>query len=152
MTKSVEAQVKAISAKLKKLGNRLPLGVMQELAIGALEIEGDAKASLQSGSKSGVTYEKYNPRRTHTSSAAGEAPATDTGALVNSIRVENVDDGSLVKAGGGKIDYAAFLEFGTSTILARPYMQPAFEKNRKNIFKNINRKLNEEIARVDKQL
>ena len=49
--------------------------------------------NISRGAKSGETYEKYNPRRTHKASAPGEAPASDTGNLVSQIRVkaENKD-------------------------------------------------------------
>ena len=147
MAESIDIQVKRISAKLRKLGESIPREVQTELYVGGLQIEETAKRSIQSGDKSGRIYQKYNPRRTHKASAAGQAPASDTGALVNSIRTERVDKGADVKAGGGATDYAVHLEFGTSTILPRPYMQPALEQNRKEIFKNVERELNKVINR-----
>ena len=51
-------------------------------------VRNTAVQSIQQGSKSGVVYEKYNPRRTHTASAAGQPPATDTGFLVNNIALK----------------------------------------------------------------
>ena len=46
-------------------------------------VRNTAVNSINQGAKSGVIYEKYNPRRTHKASAAGEPPATDTGFLVS---------------------------------------------------------------------
>ena len=101
-------------------------------------VEGEAKASIMKGG-SGITYQKYNPRRQHTASAAGEPPASDTGFLVGSISSSVRSQGSTVI---GQIvasaPYAKHLEFGTSNIEPRPYMQPALERNRpfiKRMFK-----------------
>lgn len=91
-----------------------------------------AKARIQGGSKSGRVYEKYGPRRTHRSSAPGEAPATDTGGLVNS-GFHEVDEGALeVNIGFAKL-YAGFLEFGTRIMAKRPFLLPTLDEWRKRI-------------------
>lgn len=53
----------------------------------------------------------------------------DTGALQGTIRVEDGDDETiLVKAGGqGDVDYALYVELGTSKMMAQPYMRPAID-------------------------
>ena len=86
--------------------------------------------SISRDAKTGITYGK------HQASAAGEAPATDTGFLVGSITFK-VDKGKEEVTGKviASAPYAAHLEFGTSTIAPRPYMQPALEQNRKKIEK-----------------
>jgi len=101
-------------------------------------VEGTAKESILSGG-TGITYQKYNPRRQHTASAQGEPPASDTGFLVGSISTSVKKQGTAVV---GQIiasaEYAPYLEFGTSDIRPRPFMQPALERNRpriKRIFK-----------------
>ena len=80
----------------------------------------------------GEVYEKYNPRRTHQASLEGAYPATDTGYLKSHIRAKIYSDGM-----GGEIqsnaEYSSFLEFGTSTMSARPFMQPSLEQNRNKI-------------------
>jgi HK97 gp10 family phage protein len=94
--------------------------------------------SIRSGG-TGITYQKYNPRRQHTASAEGEPPATDTGFLVGSISSNVKKRGtSVVGQIIASAPYAPHLEFGTSTIRPRPFMQPALERNRpkiKRIFK-----------------
>lgn len=91
-----------------------------------------AKQSIQQHGSSGKTYEKYSPRRTHTASSAGNPPNSDTGFLVSNIHMEIDADGM-----GGSVesraDYSGFLEFGTSKMQARPYLQPALEENRPKI-------------------
>ena len=95
-------------------------------------VRNTAVTSINQGAASGVTYEKYNPRRTHTASAAGQPPATDTGFLVNNI-VLDIDNNGLGANVESRADYSAFLEFGTSKMAARPFMQPALEENKPKI-------------------
>ena len=95
-------------------------------------VRNTAVESINQGAKSGVVYEKYNPRRTHRASAAGEPPATDTGFLVNNIALK-VDVDGLGASVESRADYSTFLEFGTSKMAARPFMQPALEENKPKI-------------------
>ena len=101
-------------------------------------VEGTTKQSILKGG-TGITYQKYNPRRTHTASAKGEPPASDTGFLVSNITSSVRKQGtSVVGQIVASAPYAPYLEFGTSTIEKRPFMQPALERNRpkiKRIFK-----------------
>lgn len=95
----------------------------------AQQIRTEAIKSIQDGQKSGKWYK----RRTvlHQSSAPGEAPASDTGRLVNSITAYAGADGeAFTVAGRGAALYAALLEFGTSRMGARPFMLPALEKSK----------------------
>lgn len=97
-------------------------------------VRGAAISDVQRGVKSGTTYEKYKPRRTHTASAPGQAPATDTGQLVSSISTRVKTEGRKVI---GEIvadaPYAQALEFGTRKMMARPFMQPALSKNARKV-------------------
>jgi HK97 gp10 family phage protein len=52
----------------------------------------------------------------------------DTGALAGSIRPAQRQSGAIVRAGGGKIRYAKFVEYGTSKMRARPYLYRAAEE------------------------
>jgi HK97 gp10 family phage protein len=108
-------------------------------------IRGEAIKSIQTGSKSGVMYQMYNPRREHRASAPGEAPASDTGNLVSKIIVKQKSkDITNVESNA---DYSAYLEYGTSKMEARPFMLPAFEKSKKPIinavFKRVKNKIEE---------
>jgi HK97 gp10 family phage protein len=107
-------------------------------------VRNTAVQSINQGSKSGVTYEKYNPRRTHKSSSAGQPPATDTGFLVqNIIIVMDIADKGLSANVESRANYSTFLEFGTRNMGARPFMQPALEENRAKI-----RRLAKQIIRA----
>lgn len=95
-------------------------------------VRNTAVTSIAQGAKSGVVYEKYNPRRTHRASAAGEPPASDTGYLVNNIAVD-VDNDGLGASVESRAEYSSYLEFGTENLAARPFMQPALEENKPKI-------------------
>lgn len=76
--------------------------------------------------KTGRVYKHGNVE--HQASAPGEAPATDTGALVNNSGVERKDPGDYEVWYAQ--EYAAALEYGTPTIEPRPYLRPAVEDSR----------------------
>ena len=82
--------------------------------------------------------------------AKGFAPV-DTGALRKSIRVEKKGklQVSVVAGGGGvvnpktgrEVNYAGFVEFGTSRMSPQPYMKPALEKNMDLILRVVKEKV-----------
>ena len=124
---------------LRLLQNGLDKELTNVLRGGGQLIRGEAIRSIQTGPKSGRTYEKYNPRRTHKASAPGQAPSSDTGNLVSQIM--SVADGknTLVES---RAEYSKFLEFGTSKMLPRPFLFPASEKSTKKIVQVLIQKLN----------
>lgn len=114
--------------RTSKYGRALRQGVKQS----AMMVRATAVESISNGSPSGIIYQKYNPRRTHKASSPGEPPATDTGYLVNNIAVV-IDADGLGASIESRAAYSAALEFGTSQMQARPFMQPAIEENRPKI-------------------
>lgn len=119
-------------AEYAKAINAYKVGVERVIASGVQDTMNTAKQSIQQSSSSGVTYEKYNPRRTHTASSAGNPPNTDTGFLVSNIHAV-IDPDRLGGSVESRADYSGFLEFGTSKMKARPYLQPALEENKPKI-------------------
>ena len=91
----------------------------------AMELRGDVVKRIQRGPATGAVYEKYEPRRTHQSSAPGEAPASDQGGLARSVTFDKV--GFLSATVGSDLVYAAVLEFGSDRIDPRPAWVPAVE-------------------------
>jgi len=65
---------------------------------------------------------KANLSPTHTSSAAGDPPATDTGNLISSMYFQNT--GKMSATIGSRLAYAYYLEYGTAKISPRPVWQP----------------------------
>ncbi|GEM_PF-4033277 len=97
----------------------------------AFEVEAEAKTAIQTGAKSGRLYKRG--KRTHRASAEGEAPASDTGALVNSIRAHRVRR-LLWEVRVGQL-YGALLELK----LNRPFLLPALEKVRERFVRAMQR-------------
>ena len=96
----------------------------------------EAKQSIHQHSSSGRTYGK------HTASSAGNPPNTDTGYLANNIYLVIETDG-LAADVESRADYSEHLEFGTSKMRARPFLQPALEAKRqkiKSMFKRLKAK------------
>jgi len=139
--------IKKVLGQLKRLNKELEPDFREIIKGGAQQIRGEAIKSIQSGAKSGIVYEKYNPRRTHRASAPGEAPASDTGNLVSKIMVRQITKDKV--AVESNAHYSAYLEYGTSRMQPRPYMLPAFEKSKRPIqqatFKRVVRKIEELI-------
>ena len=118
----------------KKMTTNARKNVKIAVTRGTSLVENEAKESIAQGG-TGKTYEKYNPRRTHTASKSGQPPATDTGFLISQItmNVKSQTNGSVVGQVISAAPYSKALEFGTTTMDARPFMQPALEKNKKKI-------------------
>jgi hypothetical protein len=63
-------------------------------------------------------------------SAPGAMPGIDTGNLAGSLQKE-LDRGNHKGTYYTNVEYALYLEVGTSRMLARPFLTPAAERNRK---------------------
>jgi hypothetical protein len=133
------ATIEGMPELLKKLGwlgeAALGHGLKDAVLSGGHVIEGFAKVAIQNPPKTGTVYRHGNVA--HQASAPGEAPATDTGALANSIKVE-VLEASQTKAVSGTgptAESGEDLELGTSRMAARPYMRPAADEHHAEIEK-----------------
>ena len=93
-------------------------------------VRNTAIQSINQGSRSGAFYMKGG--ETGQRSAAGEPPKTDEGILAGSIVID-VDPDGLGASVESRADYSEALEFGTSKMAARPFMQPALEENKPKI-------------------
>lgn len=126
--------------KLEKLSEDYRRELKASLTAAAMSIDNDAKQSIQRGSKTGRWYGN------HRASAPGEAPATMTGRLVNSIEFD-VDDQTLEAVIGTNLDYGRYLELGTVDIAPRPWLFPAFEQNRDRFIRDVVTRLNSATRR-----
>jgi HK97 gp10 family phage protein len=100
--------------------------VKQIVAISGNMVRNTAVKSIQEHGSSGKTY------GSHTASASGNPPNTDTGYLASNIFVI-IDSDKFGSSVESRADYSGHLEFGTSKMAARPFMQPALEENRRKI-------------------
>ncbi len=133
--------MESFQKKLDKYLNQNPSkNAKKAIGRGVMLVKGTAQESITAGGKSGIEYQKYNPRRSHRASASGEFPASDTGFLANNIVTKLSSDG-LSGEVTSRADYSQFLEFGTSKMGARPFMQPSLEENRPKIRARVRRLL-----------
>jgi len=93
-------------------------------------VRNTAVQSINQGSRSGAFYTRGG--KIGQRSAAGEPPKTDQGFLVQNIFLD-IDPDELGANVESRADYSKALEFGTSKMAARPFMQPALEENRPKI-------------------
>lgn len=91
------------------------------------ETRNNAVKGILAGNKSGRVYTRRGV--THQASAVGEYPASDTGFLASNIHVVK-DSNGLGGAVESRAEYSQFLEFGTTKMGARPFMQPSVEQVR----------------------
>jgi phage gpG-like protein len=124
-------------AQLKALGADADDVVREVVTDLVMDTQAIAIAGIQRSGGGGRTYQKYNPRRTHTASAAGGYPATDTGRLASSVRVIMPTATSLSGEVGTAVKYGAWLEFGTSRMAARPWLLPSFERAKVGVEKEL---------------
>lgn len=116
---------------MRKASKEAKARVARVVTSTAINLRADVVKRIQRGPASGAVYIKTNPSRTHTASAPGQSPASDTGRLANSIEFDQV--GPMTATVGSKLVYAAALEFGTDDsgapqIEPRPAWVPAVEK------------------------
>jgi HK97 gp10 family phage protein len=114
--------------KTRRFKERAEQELMAALTSIGFRIQEEAITSITQDPKTGRTYKRRSV--THTASAPGEAPASDTGRLVGSFAVKpnRAKKSVTIKAGGGNVKYAHALEFGTNKMAERPFMRPAVKK------------------------
>ena len=142
------SNLKKVLSQLDKLEKDMEIPFQEIVKGGGQLIRTEAIKSIQTGSKSGVLYQMYNPRREHRASAPGQAPASDTGNLVSKIIVKQKSaDVTNVESNA---NYSAFLEYGTSKMEAIPFMFPAFEKSKKPILNAVLNRVKQKIMEYTK--
>ncbi len=137
--------VNSLRGKLRRLPVEGRKGVTDAVAKSALAVKSDAQRSIERGPKTGRVYTTYfytdaqgrlrkvgRRGKPHQASAPGEAPALDLGGLVDSI-FDEISENGLAAEVGTDLDYGTYLEFGTRKMAARPWLQPAFERNKEKI-------------------
>lgn len=115
----------------------------------AIEVLTDVRKAIQGPPKTGREYPRgANGDKIHRASAPGEAPATDTGALVSSTYFTKVD--AMTSAIGSRLEYAFHLEFGTLKMEPRPSWVPAAERAAPRLDKRLRRIIAQAKARAEK--
>lgn len=121
---------------------RVRLAAMRGVVRGTEAVLQSAVRRIQSPPKTGKIYRRRGVE--HQASAPGEAPASDTGTLVQrgSTRYEpNLLTGYVNFA----TKYAAPLEFGTTKMEPRPFLRPALAENLENITNGVAEEIRREF-------
>ena len=118
--------VEKLTANLEKLRREKAKRLKEAVHKAAYLVLGDAQKRILRGDKTGRVYGD------HRASAPDESPASDTGNLVRSGRVDLHEDFARVVFTAA---YALALEYGTNDgkIAERPFLRPALEENREAI-------------------
>ncbi|MDR2790223.1 MAG: hypothetical protein LBB59_04545 [Campylobacteraceae bacterium] len=124
---------KAVKEEVKALKNALKLS--------AALVAADAVKSIGEVSKGDKKVKRG--KKWHTISKEGDAPNRDRGRLLESINIKVNDTSAEVRA---NVNYAAALEKGTKKMKARPFLEPALEKNRKKINDIFGKEINMAVA------
>ena len=132
---SIDLKIENLGAFNKKLNKHLKDNkIKQYVTRASMLVQNTAKESIMKGG-TGIEYKKYEPTRNHRASAPNEPPASDTGFLVSQItmQVKTFANGSVEGSIISAAPYSKALEFGTTNMTERPFMQPALEKNKRKI-------------------
>ena len=150
--RSAQVQVSGtqeVQAAIARFGAEVAAQVRKAVDATALEALTDVRRAIQGPPKTGREYPRgVNGDKIHRASAPGQAPATDTGALVSSTYFTKVDQ--FTAAIGSRLDYAFYLEFGTFRMEPRPSWLPAAEKNAPRLEKRLTRIIADAKARAEK--
>jgi hypothetical protein len=90
-------------------------------------IRTDAIRSMKQSPATGNRYQRRTV--THTASSSPNPPRVDTGRLANSVKALINRLEAFV---GTAVQYGPHLEFGTRNMEPRPWLFPAFERQRRN--------------------
>ncbi len=129
----IKGGIGALQKKLGRAAEVLEQGRNRAVQEATLRIHAEAVKLIQSNAD-GRTDIRYKPKRVVNVSKPGSPPNTDTGRLVQSIKFEFADD---LSSGfvGSNLKYAAWLEFGTENMSARPWLSTAVEITAKDVAK-----------------
>jgi hypothetical protein len=150
--RDVKVEIKGIqevNAALREYGKELGNSLALIVDATALEAVTDVRKAIQGPPKTGIIYTRgQNNDIKHQASKEGEAPATDTSALVTSIY--NESRGKYSKAIGSRLDYAYYLEFGTFRMGKRPSWIPAVERAMPKMLKRVEIAIRKAKERAEK--
>lgn len=132
-----------LMADLKRLGTISEEAVVDTINDIAMDTQQEAVRGIQRGPASGRTYKRGTI--THTASAAGQFPMSDTGRLAANVEFEIATKSKAVAVVGTNIAYGPHLEFGTSKMAARPWLMPSFRKATEGVAKELKAKLEAKI-------
>ena len=127
-----------VSRSLEELGKTSKEALADTINDILMDTQSFAVKGLKSGPASGRTY--FRGGVSHKASAPGQYPMSDTARLQSSIQFNMATPASLRGDVGTNIKYGLYLEFGTSTMAARPWLLPSFKQSVATIGKELKAK------------
>lgn len=113
---------------------RIRQAAFRGVVIGTEMLRDEGNRLILEGPKTGRRYRRRGV--IHQASAPGEPPASDTGRLVQSARLELHPD-QLMGQVQWSTEYAASLEYGTARMAPRPYGSVAVNNKRQEITETV---------------
>ena len=113
--------------------SELPDNLNEAIGRGLLEAASQAVEQIQEeiSEPAMKAAEEYVGSHAYLGSYPGEPPKLRTGTLMRSVRIASVEDDRVTISIGGAetfAPYASYLEFGTSWMAPRPFVQPIIER------------------------
>lgn len=131
-------------SKLRRIDSQSVQRVSDAVVASGEAIRTDAVLTSSKPGK-GRVYKRGST--THRASAPGDPFASDTGTLIRGIETQEVNGGLGVLV-GTNVEYGPYLEFGTSKIAARPWLRPAYERNKAGATNAIRQAMNQLLLSV----
>ena len=139
----VEVKIEGLDdlfADLNRLGELSDDLIMDTINDVAMDTQQEAVRGIQRGPASG------RPRADGSrASAPGEFPMSDTGRLASNVDMILATPAKMESKVGTNIIYGAYLEFGTSRMAARPWLERSFRKAAEGVAKELKAKLEARI-------
>jgi len=127
---NLKAQIAAMQKKFAEKAKGVHGELYKAVTKACLIVEAEAKREM---TETEIDGSKTYGKRQHHPSAEGSAPAVDRGTMRQSVTHNVEQDGARVVGRVGSTivnpPIGAFLEYGTSKMAARPWLQPAIRKN-----------------------
>ena len=127
-------------SKLGELSDDLLVDTINDVA---MDTQNEAVRGIQRGPANGRTYKRGTV--THTASAPGQFPMSDTGRLASNVESILATPANIRAKVGTNIIYGAYLEFGTSKMAARPWLQRSFRQAAEGVAKKLKAKLEAQL-------
>jgi len=136
--------VDRVTRRLLALPDTVQREVSAALQAAGEVIKAEAQVSITSGSRSGRPT-RGTVRKQYIASAPGEPPTYDTEHLKSGIQVTQPEPLRVLVTSTAR--YSAALEFGTSKMAARPFMNPAARAKRTEVTMIVRKAVDSAIRR-----
>lgn len=122
-----------VKKSVAKAARKFKTAVKNALTDMGKDLKKQTKLSINNVGRTGRIYRVRirGKIKRHQASAPGQVPANMTGALKRSVQYKVTNPVTLEYGAGdstGPVDYAKYLEMGTSRMAPRPYLEPQIKR------------------------